>query len=926
MPKLPVLVLCIVFSAASAFSQNITVNGTVLDITEKKPVKNAVVALLTIGDSVLHKFARSAADGSFTIKNVKPGKYILMTTHPYFGDLLDNIEVKDPATNLGNVALTSKSKLMQEVIVKSGSPIKIKGDTTIYTADSFKVSANANVEELLKKLPGIQVDKNGEIKAMGQKVEKILVDGEEFFGDDPGMAVKNLRADAVKEVQVFDKKSEQAEFTGIDDGNTKKTINLKLKEDKKKGYFGKIDAAGGLQQNIDHRYNTNLMFSSFKGKRKLAAFLLNGNTGQDGLSWQDNEKFGGESDNYSMSMDEDGGMMFISRGGGGGDDEPYVDTENGFIKNTNAGLQYNNKWNDKQTFNLSPKYNSQIYNNGQSRFTQLQIGDSVITTNEAITTNINRSNFKLNSSYDIKIDSNNTIKFTAKANFYHTESDELRNAATTGTTGALKNSSNTLTQTESDKQSFYAGIIFKHKFKKLRRTLSLNTDWNWLTTDGTSFLKSDNQDYFNGLFQKINQQKQTDKTTQKISARVVYTEPLSKKYSLELSHELSVNKGNNDQLTYSYNILTGKYDFMVDTLSNNFNQNITINKPGFKINYNSKKIKYNFGSGFGLTNFNFTDVTFNKDYRRNFTNFFPAATFTYSYKSNHSLQVRYNGNTTQPTLNQLQPLRDNNDFFNQYIGNPDLKPSFTNSISLSHNGYNFLKDLWMYQSVNLRTVSNSITNNRTIDAGSGKTTTKPVNTDGNISVNLYGGVGFKLKKADLRLNFNPNLSYSRFADVINGVTSFSRTLNSGISVYMSKSKDKKYDVSLNNNFAFNRNTTSQNNQVNKFNTNTLGADATVYYKKVWSLSTDYNYFTRQKSVNFPSNINNSLWNARLKRTFKKDEFTAYVLVRDILNQNIGIDRNFYANTATEVRNDRLKRYFMVGFTWDFKNKAAKAQK
>src|SRR4029078_6500864 len=206
---------------------------------------------------------------------------------------------------LPTFALMSKSKILQEVIIKTGKPIQIKGDTTVYTADSFKVSANANVEELLRKLPGIQVDKDGKIKAMGETVEKVLVDGEEFFGDDPGMAVKNLRADAVKEVQVFDKKSEQAEFTGIDDGKTQKTINLKLKEDKKKGYFGKIDAAGGLQKNIPNRFNDNLLFSSFKGKRKLSAFLLNGNTGQDGLNWQDEQKYGGQDDNFTKNLDDE---------------------------------------------------------------------------------------------------------------------------------------------------------------------------------------------------------------------------------------------------------------------------------------------------------------------------------------------------------------------------------------------------------------------------------------------------------------------------------------------------------------------------------------------------------------------------------------------------------------------------------------------
>jgi Outer membrane protein beta-barrel family/Carboxypeptidase regulatory-like domain len=925
MLKLPAL-LCVLVLSATAFSQNITtVSGNINDAHEKKPVKNAVVALLTPKDSVLYRFTRSAADGNFTLKNVKPGSYILMTTHPYFGDLLDNIEVKEAPLEMGTVALTSKSKLLQEVIVKSGSPIKIKGDTTIYTADSFKVSANANVEELLKKLPGIQVDKNGEIKAMGEKVEKVLVDGEEFFGDDPGMAVKNLRADAVKEVQVFDKKSEQAEFTGIDDGKTQKTINLKLKEDKKKGYFGKVDAAAGPQQNIDHRYNTNLMFSTFKGKRKLSAFLLNGNTGQDGLNWQDNEKFGGESDNYSMSMDEDGGMMYMWRGGSS-DDEPYINTENGFIKNINAGVQYSNKWGDKKTLNLAPKYNNQVYNNDKSTYTQMQLGDSSLNTSENVISHVNRSNFKTSASYDLKIDSNNSIKLTARANFYHTESDENRNAITTGAKGTNKNSSTAFKESSSDKQSYSATVLYKHKFKKARRTLSINADLNLLNTDGNNFLNSVNQDFSLNTIQKINQQRLTDKQTQKASGRVVYTEPLSKLYSLELSHEVSINNGTNDQLTYSYNPLTGKYDMSVDTLSNNFTQRITINRPAVKISYGGKKLKFNFGSGFGLTNFNFTDKTFNKDYLRNFTNFFPSAGLNYSYKSNHNVRFNYNGSTRQPTLNQLQPLRDNSDLFNQYIGNPDLKPSFNNNFNLSHNAYNFLKDIWMYQSLNLNVTSNSITNNRFINPNNGKTITQPVNTNGNISASFYGGVGFKLKKADIRFNFNPNVSYNRFADVINNAKSFSKTLNSGLSVWVSKSKDKKYDLSVNNEFSFNRNTTSQNSTVKKFYTNTAGFNGTVYYKKIWSLSTDYNFFARQKTADFQNNLTNSLWNARLQRTFKKDEFTAYVMIRDILNQNIGIERSFYSNTLYEERNARLKRYFMVGFTWNFKNKGAAAQK
>ncbi len=907
----------------SSFAQTSVVSGSVNDQNEKKPVQNAVVALLTIKDSVFYKFTRSDAQGQYIFKDVKPGSYILMTTHPYFADVVENIDVKHDTT-LPSYALISKSKILQEVIIKTGKPIQIRGDTTVYTADSFKVSANANVEELLKKLPGIQVDKDGKIKAMGETVEKVLVDGEEFFGDDPGMAVKNLRADAVKEVQVFDKKSDQAEFTGIDDGKTQKTINLKLKEDKKKGYFGKIDAAGGPIKDIGTRYNDNLLFGSFKGKRKLSAFLLNGNTGQDGLSWQDEQKYGGQDDNMTMSMDDDGGVMFMWRGNTS-DDEPYFDPQNGYITNVNTGLQYSNKWNDKYNLNFSPKYNSQRYSNHQSSLSQTQVGDSVLNETSDGVTNINRHNFKLRGIYDIKIDSMNTLKLTANANFYHTESDESRNSVSTGTTGTLKNSSNRLLQTNSDKQAVSGNLIFKHKFKTLRRTLSVTTDWNTLNTQGTNFLNSFNQAYLDGSptgSQQLDQMKDYDMNTQNLSSKIVYTEPLGKKYSLQLGYQIAYNHGNNNQLTYNYSPISGKYDYTVDSLSNQFKQSIVQNIPSTKLSYSSKKLKINAGAGFGITDFTLKDLTYGKDYNRHFVNFYPSAGLTYSYKANHDLRFNYNGNTTQPTINQLQPLRNNNDYFNQYIGNPQLKPSFNNSFNLSHNGYNFIKDLWSYQSLDVNITSNSITNSRTINIDSGKTITQPINMNGDISVNFWGGVGFKLKKADIRFNINPQFGYNQYADIINGSKSLSKNLNTGLSIWLSKSKEKKYDFSIGNQFNYNSNTTSQNSTKIHYNTNTLSFNGTVYYKKVWSLINDYQYLFRQKTFQFDNNLNNHIWNARLQRTFKKDEFTAYVLVRDILNQNIGIQRSFYSNTYTEVKNDRLRRYFMIGFTWNFKNKGA----
>lgn len=912
-----------IFSASSIAQ---TVSGKLSDTANNKEIANAVIALLKTGDSVLYKFSRTDKEGKFEITNTKQGNYILLITHPYYGDFIDDISVAATGLQLPGLRLFSKTKLLQEVILKSGSPIKIRGDTVSYTADSFKVSANANVEELLRKLPGIQVDKNGQIKAMGETVEKVLVDGEEFFGDDPGMAVKNLRADAVKEVQVFDKKSDQAEFTGIDDGKTQKTINLKLKDDRKKGYFGKIETAGGLQSKIDDRYNNNILLNAFKGKRKIAGYLLQGNTGQNGLNWQDRQKFGGEDENMSMSMDEDGGVMMMWSGGN--DEDPYIDTRNGFFENLNTGLQYSNKWNEKHNLNYSPKFNRQQYNNIKNTFSQFQLGDSLFNDNSTENTFAYKRNIKNNLSYEFKIDSFNTVKITTRLNFYNTQSKVYRQSANVSKTGLPNNNSSNVSDNNTDKTSFSNSVLYKHKFKKDRRTFSLNADFNLLSSKNTGFLNALNNYYKAAVLirtDSIDQRKTNDNQNAKLSARMVYTEPLSKKYSLELNYELSSVNGNNDLVTLSKTPATNKYDELVDSLSNSFDQNIITNRAGFKISYKHKKIKYGVGTGAGFTEFDLQDNTFKKAYLRNFTNIFPSANFQYTYKANSNLNINYNGRTIQPTINQLQQLRNNNNPLSEYIGNPLLKQSFRHDINVNHNSYNFLKEMYTYQSVNMNITDNAITNSILIDQ-TGKTITRPINTNGNISINGYTGVGKKLKKIDLSLNLSLQFGYSKFAQIINNQTNNNQNSNSSLGFYMDKSKEKKYNLSIENEFGYNVSKSTSYSKTIRYHTNSLNFNSGLYIKKVWRISSELEMNYRQKTNEFSKNINNNLWSAKLERTFRNDEFTVFATIRDILNQNVGIDRSLYGNTLTEVRNERLQRYWMLGFRWDFKNKNAAAAK
>src|SRR4051812_8592247 len=333
-----------------ATAQTASIKGVISDTINKTNLSNTVISLLRAKDSMLTKFTRSNDKGLFELQHLKGGEYLLLFTYPGYADYVDRITLSDTtAMDMGKIMMTLKANLLKEVIVKQQiSAIKVKGDTTEFAADSFKVQANATVEDLLKQLPGIQVDKNGQITAQGEKVQKILVDGEEFFGDDPTLVTQNLRADMVDKVQVYDKKSDQATFTGIDDGQKQKTINLKLKDNKKNGYFGKINAGAGT----DGYHDTQAMLNIFKNKQKLAGYGIVSNTGTSGLNWQDRDNYG-ESWLSNADDDESNGFFFFE-----GDDDDELDSwdgrynGHGFPLVQTGGLHYNNKWDDdKQSLN-----------------------------------------------------------------------------------------------------------------------------------------------------------------------------------------------------------------------------------------------------------------------------------------------------------------------------------------------------------------------------------------------------------------------------------------------------------------------------------------------------------------------------------------------------------------------------------------------
>ncbi|HLF47041.1 MAG TPA: outer membrane beta-barrel protein, partial [Chitinophagaceae bacterium] len=730
---------------------------------------------------------RADKAGLFTLSRLNAGNYILMVTHPYFGDFIDSIDLKQNSSiDLGNLYLTPKSKLLAEVILKSGSPIRIKGDTTVYTADSFKVRPGANVEELLRRLPGIQVGRNGEITAMGERVKKVLVDGEEFFGSDPGIATKNLRADVVKEVEVFDKKSDQAEFTGIDDGVKDKTINLKLKDDKKKGYFGKLEAGGGLSD----KYNNSAMLNAFKSKRKIAGYGIMSNTGQTNLDWRDAQNYAGGAENMVSGMSDDGGM-FISIS----NEDSYRGGQNGIPKNWNWGLHFNDKYNNnKQSVNSGYKYSKVNAPGVTKTFAKTFLPDSSWNTN-SISDNFN-SNIKhaFNLTVDYTLDSMNSLKWITRVNNNKSRTQnnfytESINEQTQFINNSTRNSDN-----NSDNNSINSSLLWRRKFKKISRTISLNTDFSWSNSENNGFLYSLNNYYNNGsIIQRDTTDQQNIRNSEStgITTRLVYTEPLMKDVFLELSYSLGINNNDNERIT-NIKSLNGKYETMLDTLSNSFTFNRLVNTPGVSIRWNKKKYGLTIGASAGFNNFTQKNISANSTLQYSFVNFSPRLIYTYKLKPSSSLRFNYNGSTTAPSLEQLQPIRVNTDPLNIYIGNQDLKQSFRHSFSTGFNSYSVLKEKNVFSNLNFSYVQNAFVQSNVVD-NLGKRIYQTVNTNGIYTINLFSDYGFKLKGTKLRLGAGPTAMINRNIDFINGVKNSTNTSNYGLKISVSQNTPDKLD-------------------------------------------------------------------------------------------------------------------------------------
>ncbi len=897
-----------------------SIRGKIADTSEKKSLHNASVILLRKSDSLIVKFGRSDPSGNFHLNKLPAGKFLLLVTYPSYADYVDELDLKDSVgMELPPIGLVLKSKLLQEVVISGNKgAIHIKGDTTEFVADSFHTQAGATVEDLLKKLPGIQVDKNGKITAQGETVPKVLVDGEEFFGDDPTLVTQNLRADMVDKVQVYDKKSDQAAFTGIDDGQKTKTINLKLKDSKKNGYFGKLSAGEGT----DGYYDYQAMLNYFKKKLKLSAYGIVSNTGKTGLNWQERDNYGqSQASNYDFDQNT---QEFSYSGSQQSNDLENWDGRyegQGYPSVKTAGVHYNDKWDDeRQSVNGNFRTMQLDVKGASTTNSENILPDTLYYNNQKETFNRQIVRNTLDGSDEMKFDSTSSIKINADGGNDHKTTQNGYTSEAFASDSSLVNQNNRTISTIGDNRIVNSNLLWRKKLHKKGRTISINIRENYNHDVSSGYLYSNTNFYTGGLFSRdslIDQYKSYHTENVLLDAKATYTEPLSNVSYLIANYGATLNNSNSNRSSFN-NSGGGKYNILDSLYSNDYRFNVFTNKGGLAYSLIKKKFRLNAGSNIGFTSFHQTDLHADTTAQRNFINWYPQANLTYSFTNQRRLQFRYNGNTIQPTLQQIQPILTNEDPLNVTIGNPGLKPQFRNSMNMNFSDYKVLTQRYIYGNIGYTFTQNAISNNTRFDT-TGKQTSQSINVNGNHS--LSGNIGYdvKLTGPDLRVGFNAYFNQSNNVSVVNSVLNTTHSGNYSFGVNLGKSKDKKYEIWLSATPTYTESKSSINTgTTTHYWTWQISPNLDLFLPHKFQFHTDCDVILRQKTIAFNTNNNVALVYAWIGKKFmKNDALLIKVAANDLLNQNIGFGRTITSNFISQNTYSTIQRYFMLSAIWNF---------
>lgn len=927
--KLFTLTLLVLLTGHSLFAQQKvagSIKGKVVDVLNNLPLPDATITVMSKDDSSAVGFSVADKTGTFEIKNIPGGSYLLGISFTGYGNFMRSIDITavKPDINLDTIKLNTDTSLMTAVIV-TAPPITIKKDTVEFRASAFKTKPNATVEDLLKKLPGVEVDKDGNVTSQGENIPKIYVDGKEFFGNDPKLATKNLTAEMVESIQVFDDMSDQAKFTKIDDGSRQRTINIKLKKDRRKGLFGRTTVGGGSSD----RYTGNLSMNMFNEDQRIS--IVGGANNLNRLGFSASEVVSSMGGMGGISGGGGGGGGRGGRGGGGGGGG---NAGNGNTKSWNAGVNYRDNWGKKMEFNANYFVSkTSTINRSKSLRQNLFGNDSTSLSDEQSYQRNDNLNHRFGFRWEYAIDSMNSILLTPNITIQQSESESFDSILTIARTPkynykAIEGISSRSNQR--DGVSFNNNLLFRHRFKKLGRTFTIG--WNTAVNDseGDGYNTSP-YNYYNpdsSLNYTRDQRQHNEQLTNSFNNTVStsLTEMLGEGKILEFNYAYSVNESTSDRKVFDYAHNTGEYDSVNKNQTNYFENTFISSRLG--TNFRVKKLKYDFQLGGAvqfatLKNMSHRAMT-GKDstMSQRYTNFFPNANFNYNLGTRKSIRFGYRGSTRAPSISQLQDVVDQSNQLVYRTGNPNLKQEFTNNFNASYNTFNVSNFLFFNMNLNASVISNKIVNSMEKIGGTTQLI-RPVNLNGSWNMSFSGTVGIPLvkvttgKRSPMNVNLTSSVRYNRDINQQQGVIGFNKTIGLGQRIRYDYNIPDKLDVGASANFNYNdAKYDLQENANNRYFNHNYSLDITYTFLKRFMLSSDFDYYVNSgRADGFNQPI--PLWNASIAWVmFKKRNGELRFSVVDIMNQNKNIDRTIDPNYIEDTFTETLRRYFLVTFMYN----------
>ncbi len=903
-----------------AWSQEMNVKGTVYDTTGTKPVQNALAMAVRMRDSLLLGFTRSDKNGEFELTGFPADTFALTIDHPNFDEkvyyILGHAENKEIV--IPSIVMQTEMQDIEEVVIYAyKDPIYYKGDTLVYVADSFATHEGAVVEDLLKKLPGLSVDKDGKITSQGEQISKVLVDGDEFFGSDATIATKNLGADGIAEVQVYEKENED----GIGGSDEKiKVLDLKLKDEAKKGYFGRITGASdfaltpiGSTNEIGTNpfYEGELLLNKFNGSQKISIFALGTNTPRSNFGWGDMKKFGLENESVGGNRWNPGASNNTS----------------GVPQTLMAGIYFSDKIgkNNKTKIGFNYSYYNNYLDATSASRSQYFLTDTSYITDDS-TRNVTKSqSHRINFEFETQIDSLTTFKIKPSIRF-----DQGRTTNTDISNFFDSNNDQTLgTFVESDNDSKgysvdgYARL--NRKFMKKKRELEIRYDLSYDKNNTDGSLDSRTNFYSTSAIDDyLVQAKINDNGNTNHYGTLTYIEPIAKKLKLEVEYLYQYGFSDQNRVTLDRNISTGLFTDTNTIFSNIFDNTRQQHRVGVGLLFESSKHTLH-GTvrvrNIGIENVNrITQNTINQ----NFNNVLPQ--FRYQFKPSMSKRfgINYQTNSQQPSINDLQPVPDNTNPNRIQEGNPDLRPNYVHSINLNFNNWSALTGRYIYAGT-YGSITNDAFSSETDYDEFGRTVSRTVNVDGNVSAFLYSGAGIPIlgRKIEFRPEFNA--SYNRFTSYILGAENV--TNNYGITPALNIDFNffgDSLEFGINTSYSFNNAVSSLNGTTTPYSIENYGGYAQSRLPNGWGVGTDATFTRNVQPGGGFFNTSFFVLNAEISKKFLKTQNLMISIVgNDILNQNINARREINGNIVTDYRTTIISRYFLLKATLRFNNRKAK---